>query len=156
MIETIQLGHLPHSRSEKTMLKCPFMKIPYTPNISHILGALSIYDLEDTIGKELWKYDPNNEKDRETIIISFILKDLMYLSYRHRFVLMAALREVLDKPDFDFSKEFESDYDEYITMAWDETEIADPRGFFEDIYRLANEVWKEDLQKASLEDPATW
>ncbi|CAH0127750.1 hypothetical protein G7021_23815 [Pseudomonas carnis] len=138
------------------MLKCPFMNTPYTPNISHILGALSIYDLEDTVGKELWKYDPNNEKDREKIIISFVLKDLMYLSYRHRFVLMAALRDVLDKPDFDFSKEFESDYDEYITMAWDETEIDDPRGFFADIYRLANEVWKDDLQKASLEDPSTW
>lgn len=156
MIETIRLGHLPHSQSEQTMLKCPFMNTPYTPNISHILGALSIYDLEDTVGKELWKYDPNNEKDREKIIKSFVLKDLMYLSYRHRFVLMAALRDVLDKPDFDFSKEFESDYDEYITMAWDETEIDDPRGFFADIYRLANEVWKDDLQKASLEDPSTW
>ncbi|WP_317845957.1 hypothetical protein [Pseudomonas veronii] len=41
-------------------------------------------------------------------------------------------------------------------MAWDETEIADPRGFFADIYRLANEVWKDDLQKASLEDQSTW
>ncbi|KAA8551536.1 hypothetical protein DM05_3031 [Pseudomonas poae] len=138
------------------MLKCPFMNTPYIPNISHILGALSIYDLEDTVGKELWKYDPNNEKDREIIIISFVLKKLMHLSYRHRFVLMSALRDVLDKPDFDFSKEFESDYDEYITMAWDETEIADPRGFFADIYRLANEVWKDDLQKASLEDQSTW
>ncbi|MBK5476333.1 hypothetical protein JFU04_09495 [Pseudomonas sp. TH21] len=138
------------------MLKCPFMNTPYTPNISHILGALSIYDLEETAGKELWKYDPNNEKDRETIIISFILKDLMYLSYRHRFVLMSELRDVLNNPDFDFSKEFESDYDEYITMAWDETEIADPRGFFADIYRLANKVWKDDLEKASLEDQSTW
>ena len=123
------------------------MNTPYTPNISHILGALSIYDLEDTVGKELWKYDPNNEKDREKIIISFVLKDLMYLSYRHRFVLMAALRDVLDKPDFDFSKKFESDYDEYITMAWDEIEIADPRGFFADIYRLASEVWKTTSKK---------
>jgi len=51
------------------MLKCPFMNTPYIPNISHIIGALSIYDLESTVGKELWKYDPNNEKDREKIII---------------------------------------------------------------------------------------
>ncbi|AHC34759.1 MAG: hypothetical protein COB06_023915 [Pseudomonas sp.] len=138
------------------MLKCPFMNTPYAPNISHILGALSIYDLENTVEKELRQYNPNNEKDREIIIISYILKDLMYLSYRHRFVLMSALRSVLDKPDFDFAREFESDYDEHITMAWDETEIADPRGFFADIYRLANEVWKDDLQKASLEDQSTW
>ncbi|MBC2384828.1 hypothetical protein HF257_31075 [Pseudomonas sp. WS 5106] len=138
------------------MIKCPFMKTPYTPNISHILGALSIYDLEDTIGKELWKYDPNNEEHRKTIIVSFILKDLMHLSYRHRLLLISALRNALDNPNFNFSKEFESDYDEYITMAWDETEIADPRGFFADIYRLAYEVWKDDLQKASLEDQSTW
>ncbi|ONH53102.1 hypothetical protein SAMN04490182_1782 [Pseudomonas cedrina] len=138
------------------MLKHPLMNIPYTPNISHILGALSIYDLEETVGKTLWQYDPNNEKDREAIITSFILKDLMYLSYRHRSVLMSALKEALDQPYFDFAKEFESDYDEYITMAWNETEIADPRGFFADIYRLANEVWKDDLEKASLEDPSTW
>ncbi|CRM74057.1 hypothetical protein [Pseudomonas sp. 58 R 12] len=138
------------------MLKCPFMNTPYTPNISHILGALSIYDLEETVGKELWKHDPNNMKDREKIIISFILKDLMYFSYRHRFILISTLRDALDNPDFDFSKEFKSDYDEYITMAWNETEIADPRGFFADIYRLANEVWRDDLQKASLEDQSTW
>ena len=132
------------------------MNTPYTPNISHILGALSIYDLEETVGKELWMHDPNNEKDREKIIISFILKDLMYLSYRHRFVLISALRDALDNPKFDFSKEFESDYDEHITMAWNETEIADPKGFFAHIYRLANEIWKDDLQKARIEDPSTW
>jgi len=138
------------------MLKCPFMDAPYIPNISHFLGALSIYDLENTIGRELWKYDPNNEEDREKIIISFVLRDLKYLSYRHRFVLMSALRDALNDPNFDFAKEFESDHDKYETMAWDETEIADPRGFFADIYRLANEVWKDDLQKASQEDPSTW
>jgi len=80
----------------------------------------------------------------------------MYLPYRHRYVLITMLKEALSASDFDFSKEFESDYDEYITMAWDETEIDNPRGFFEDIYRLANEEWKDDLQKASLEDQSAW
>ena len=138
------------------MLKSPFRDTPFAPKISYILAALSIYDLEETKGKALWRYDPNNVKERATIIKDFILKDLMYLSYRHRYILISMLNNALSNPDFDFAKEFESDYDEYITMAWDETEIADPRGFFADIYRLANEVWKEDLQKASLEDPATW
>ncbi|NWE21963.1 hypothetical protein HX803_22215 [Pseudomonas sp. P7548] len=138
------------------MLICPLMKTPYIPNISHILGALSIYDLEETVGKKLWKYDPNTQKDRDKIIIYFVLKDLMYLSYRHRFVLMSALKNALDNLNFDFSKEFKNDHDEYKIMAWNETEIIDPRGFFSDIYRLANEVWKDDLQKASLEDSSTW
>lgn len=57
----------------------------------------------------------NNEKHRETIITTSILEDLIYLSYRHRFALISALRDALNRPDFDFSKEFESDYDEYIT-----------------------------------------
>ena len=96
------------------------------------------------------------KKDREEIIISFILKHLMYLSYRHRFVLMCALKTELDNPDFDFSKKFENNHDEYKILAWNENEIVDPRGFFADIYRLANEVWKDDLRKASLEDPSTW
>ncbi|WP_338480657.1 hypothetical protein VRB67_10120 [Pseudomonas trivialis] len=138
------------------MLKSPFRDSPFTPKISYILAALSIYDLEETKGEALWTYDPNSSKDREIIIKNYILDDLMYLSYRHRFILMSMLKDALDSPKFDFAKEFESDYDEHITIAWDETEIADPRGFFADIYRLAHEVWKDDLHKASLEDQSTW
>ncbi|AZE89800.1 hypothetical protein [Pseudomonas orientalis] len=138
------------------MLKSPFRDTPFTPKISYILAALSIYDLEETKGEALWKYNPNNSKEREIIIRDFILKELMYLTYRHRFILISMLQDALENPDFDFAKEFESDYDEYITMAWDETEITDPRGFFADIYLLANEVWKDDFQKASREDQSTW
>lgn len=138
------------------MLKSPFKDSPFTPKISYILAALSIYDLEETKGEALWAYDPNSSKDREIIIKNYILDDLLYLSYRHRFILMSMLKDALDSTNFDFAKEFESDYDEHITIAWDETEIADPRGFFADIYRLANEVWRDDLHNASLEDQSTW
>ncbi|AZF43034.1 hypothetical protein C4J87_2877 [Pseudomonas sp. R1-43-08] len=137
-------------------MKSPFGNMPFTPKISYILAALSIYDLEETKGEALWRYNPNDAKERETIIKDFILKDLMYLTYRHRFILITMLQTALKNPEFDFAKEFESDYDEYITMAWDETEIADPRGFFADIYRLANEAWKDELEKASREDQSTW
>ena len=109
------------------MLKSPFADKPFEPTLSYILGALSIYDREETKGEKLWAHSPNNINDRETIIKSFILKDLMYLSYRHRYVLMTILKDALTTPNFDFSKEFESDHDAYITMAWDETEIENPR-----------------------------
>ena len=138
------------------MLKSPFADKPFEPTLSYILAALSIYDREETKGEKLWKYNPNNINDRETIIKSFILKDLMYLSYRHRYVLMTILKDALSTPNFDFSKEFEIDHDAYITMAWDETEIENPRGFFMEIYRIANEEWKDEFQKASLEDQNTW
>lgn len=138
------------------MLKSPFADKPFEPTLSYILAALSIYDREETKGEKLWKYNPNNINDREKIIKLFILKDLMYLSYRHRYVLISILKDALSTPNFDFSKEFESDHDAYITMAWDETEIENPRGFFMEIYRIANEEWKDELQKASLEDQNTW
>ncbi|AZF05930.1 hypothetical protein [Pseudomonas sp. R5-89-07] len=137
-------------------MKSPFGNMPFTPKFSYILAALSIYDLEETKGEALWRYNPNDAKEREITIKNFILKDLMYLTYRHRFILITMLQAALKNSEFDFAKEFESDYDEHITMAWDETEIADRRGFFADIYRLANKVWKDDLQKASNEDQSTW
>jgi hypothetical protein len=138
------------------MLKTPFIDVPYKPKLSHILGALSIYDQEETKGEALWQYNPNTPGDREKIIRSFILKDLTYLTYRHRFVLISILKEALENPSSDFSKEFESNHEKHKVMAWDETEIDDPRGFFEEIYKLANNEWKQELQKASMEDQSTW
>ncbi|MGC6369129.1 hypothetical protein [Pseudomonas sp. K2I15] len=138
------------------MLKIPFIDAPYEPKLSHILGALSIYDQEETKGEALWQYNPNNPGDREKIIRSFILNDLTYLTYRHRFVLISILKEALENPSSDFSKEFESNHEKHKIMAWDETEIDDPRVFFEEIYKLASDEWKQELQKASMEDQSTW
>ncbi|MEB0195378.1 hypothetical protein QN411_29325, partial [Pseudomonas sp. CCI1.1] len=107
-------------------------------------------------GEELHAYNPNNQKDREALILRYCLDPYNEFSHRHKYKLMENLSFALNTENFDFSSFFEDDPDEYSTMAWDETEIADPRGFFADIYRLANEVWKDDLQKASLEDPSTW
>lgn len=138
------------------MLTHPFVDNPYEPQLSYILAGISIYDREETLGKALWVYNPNKQDEREKIIKKFIISDFDYLSYRHRFVIFKMLEEILQQPDFDFSTQFESDYDEYSALAWDETEIENPRGFFEDIYRLASEEWKDDLHKASLEDQSTW
>jgi hypothetical protein len=139
-------------------VKSPFenINLPWEPRLSYILAGLEIYDREEEIGEVLRKYNPNLCLERYEIIKKFVLRDLDYLSYRHRFALFKVLEEALADSEFDFSTQFESDYDECITIAWDETEIDDPRGFFEDVYRLASEEWKEDLQKASLEDQSTW
>ncbi|CRM05817.1 hypothetical protein [Pseudomonas sp. 58 R 3] len=130
--------------------------ILFDASLYYFVGIFDIYDREDTKGAELHTYDPNNEKDRENLIIKYCLDPYNKLSYRHRYKLMENLHLALNKENFDFHSYFEDDPDEYSTMAWDETEIVTPRGFFADIYRLANEVWKDDLQKASLEDPSTW
>lgn len=69
---------------------------------------------------------------------------------------MKTLKHSLDSKDFNFHTFFEDNHDEYTSMAWNEDEIEDPREFFEEIYRLASDKWKDDLDKASQEDPSTW
>lgn len=138
------------------MLMWPKYNMPFEPTICYWLGGISIFDREETLGVRLWAYDPNILGDREKVIDEFILPRFDDLTYRHRFKLYKILDHYLSLPDFDFSTQFESDYDADTCLAWDETEIADPRGFFEDIHRMASVKWKADLQKASLEDQSTW
>ncbi|WP_460144778.1 hypothetical protein [Pseudomonas sp. S2_A02] len=138
------------------MLTHPFVNIPFEPRLSYILSGISIYDREETLGEALWIYNPNKQDEREEVIRKFIIPDFDYLTYRHRFLIFKMLEEILQQSDFDFSKQFESDYEDPRILAWDETEIENPRGFFEDVYRLASEEWKGDLQKANLEDQSTW
>lgn len=130
--------------------------IPFDASLRYFVGIFDIYDREESKGEELHAYNPNNQKDREALILRYCLDPYNEFSHRHKYKLMENLSFALNTENFDFSSFFEDDPDEYSTMAWDETEIDDPRGFFADIYRLANEVWKDDLQKASLEDPSTW
>lgn len=138
------------------MLKWPKFNTPFEPSLSYWLGGISIFDREETLGAALWVYNPNDQHDREQVIRLFLLRRFDHLTYRHRYLLFDILKESLSLPNFDFSIQFESDCDGNHFLAWDETEIDDHRGFFEDIYKLAGEEWKSDLQKASLEDQSSW
>ncbi|WP_285435929.1 hypothetical protein [Pseudomonas sp. fls2-241-R2A-110] len=138
------------------MLKWPMYDLPFEPTLLYWLGGVSVFDREETLGEALRVYNPNDSSDREKIIRKFILARLEHLPYRHRFLMFKILEDALAQLNFDFSKQFESDYETNTSMAWDETEIDDHRGFFEDIYKLAGEKWKSDLQKASFEDRSKW
>ncbi|AVE04324.1 hypothetical protein [Pseudomonas palleroniana] len=130
--------------------------IPFDSSLYYFVGVFDIYDREETKGYALAHFNPNKNKDREALILKYCLDPYNKLSYRHRYKLMKELLQALNTENFNFHSYFEDDPDAYSKMAWDETEIADPRGFFADIYRLASEAWKDDRQKASLEDPSTW
>ncbi|MEO8647090.1 hypothetical protein [Pseudomonas sp.] len=138
------------------MLMWPRFNTPFQPTLFYWLGGISVFDREETLGAELWIYNPNEQVDREQVIEKYILRRFDHLTYQHRFLLFRVLEDSLSQSDFDFSKQFESDCDANIYLAWDETEINNARGFFEDIYRLASEEWREDLHKASLEDQSVW
>ncbi|MCF4997663.1 hypothetical protein GIW70_08120 [Pseudomonas syringae] len=138
------------------MLRWPKFNTPFEPTLSYWLGGISVFDREETLGAALWVYDPNDSDDREKIICGFILSRFNSLSYRHKFKLVEILEDALSLQHFDFSLLFKSDDDAYEFLAWDETEIHDPRGFFQDVYKLASITWASDLYKAGLEDQSIW
>ncbi|QQU69837.1 hypothetical protein I6I45_07535 [Pseudomonas fluorescens] len=138
------------------MLKHPFLDIPYAPKLRHLLSPFDIYDREETLGEEFARYDINLDTDRRRLIEKYIIEKSSDLSYRHRKVLCDKLGVALSDETFDFSHLLRQAPGYYCTLPWGWSEMDNPKGFFEEIYRLTNEWWKEDLQKASLEDPATW
>lgn len=129
---------------------------PYNPDIYYFLSGFDVYDDDDgSFENELNKYDPNNDGGREFLIKNYIINRYNGLPYKHKFILVNLLDKTLKKSNFDFNYVFEHYADDYSTLPWD-WDIKDPRGFFEDIYKIAKESWKNELYKASLEDPNAW
>ena len=131
-------------------------QIPFDASLYYFVGIFDIYDQEETKGKELARYDPNNIEDRENLILKYCLDPYNKLSYRHRYKLVETLSLAVNTKNYNFHSYFEDNPEDHSTMAWDENQIDNPRVFFSEIYRLAIDIWKKDLQKASLEDQSTW
>jgi hypothetical protein len=132
----------------------PDTQQPYIPTPSYFLGCFDIYDREETLGEELERFEPNDPTDREELILKYCLPRKR--SYRQRFLLYKCLEEALQDKNYDFQSLLKYDPEAYSSFpdGWDE--MKDTRAFFEDIFRLATVEWKDDLQKASLEDQSTW
>ncbi|MGE1153192.1 hypothetical protein [Pseudomonas kitaguniensis] len=138
------------------MLKHPFLNIPYVPKLQYLLGGFDIYDRENSLGAAIATYDVNQPEDRAYLIQHLIIDRSTDLNYRHKKSLVDVLSAALDDNDYDFSKPLFQDLNSHCALpnGWDC--MDNPRGFFEDIYTLAKAGWKDDLQKASLEDSSTW
>ncbi|KQT67187.1 MULTISPECIES: hypothetical protein [Pseudomonas] len=138
------------------MLKDPFLNEPFEPDLMWFVGVFDVYDREETKGVELEIYDPNDRADRSVLITKYCLNQ-PYLSFRHKLVLIENLEAVLKDSSFDFQAVFE--IDECETNSWPREEwysLENPRCFFQDVFRLAQEIWKEDLLMATNEDRSTW
>jgi hypothetical protein len=138
------------------MLKDPFLKENFEPSLTWFIGMFDVYDREETRGVELGVYNPDDPVDREVLVRKYCL-GLPYLSYRHRYVLFEFLERALKDSNCDFQSPFE--IDECEANSWPREEwysLNDPRSFFQSIYELAQEVWKEDLLKAAGEDETIW
>ncbi|MHC8322720.1 hypothetical protein ACYZT4_18850 [Pseudomonas sp. GB2N2] len=138
------------------MLLDPFLNEEFEPDLMWFVGVFGVYDREETLGAKLEIYDPNDIDDRAELIKKYCL-NLDYLSYRHKFVLVESLAVKLNDEKYNFQGLFDIDEDEAASWPRGEWyELANPRGFLQHVYILAQEYWKEDLYKASLEDQAAW
>jgi hypothetical protein len=138
------------------MLKNPFVDEAFVPDLMWFIGQFDVYDREETKGAKLAVYNPDDERDREKLIVEYGL-GLECLSYRHKFVLVRFLGEKLNDPSFDFQRFFEIGED--CAGSWPRGEwynLKSPKDFLRTVYVVAKKVWKEDLEKAALEDPSTW
>lgn len=137
-------------------LRGPWSDAPYVPTLHHFLGPFDVYDREETLGVELDTWDMNDAAQRAALIRRDITSQYKELSYRHRHVLLQRLEQALQDPDYDFAAILEHDPESThaLPARWDE--MADPRAFFADIYQLARQDWRADLDRAAAEDPASW
>ncbi|MGX9713274.1 hypothetical protein ACWYXJ_03325 [Janthinobacterium lividum] len=115
-----------------------------------------MYDREETLGVELNAWDMNDPAQRAALIRRDITSQYKELGYRHRHALVAVLAQALQDPAYDFQAILEHDPESThaLPALWDE--MDDPRAFFADIYRLAQQDWRDDLARAAAEDPADW
>lgn len=126
----------------------------YLPTPAYFLCCFDVYDREETLGVELEKYNPNIVVDREKLILKYCMP--MNRSYRQKFLLVECLKCALQDERYDFRSLFQYDPEAYCSFpdGWDE--MVDSRVFFEDIYRIAIVEWSAELNKAGLEDQASW
>ncbi|VVO41619.1 hypothetical protein PS712_05921 [Pseudomonas fluorescens] len=138
------------------MLRDPFIDEAFIPDLMWFIGSFNVYDREDSRGVELEVYDPNNQADRAELIRKYSL-NLNCLSYRHKFLLVEALANKLADKSYDFQRLFDIDEDE--ASSWPRGEwyaLESPRAFLQNVYELAQEVWKDDLLQARAEDQSAW
>lgn len=143
-------------KTKPTGLRGPWVDVPYEPTLYHFLGPFDVYDREHTLGVELDAWDMNDPDQRAALIRRDITGQYKELSYRHRHALVAVLAQALHDPAYDFQAILEHDpgSTHALPALWDE--MADPRAFFADIYRLVQQDWRDDLARAAAEDPSGW
>lgn len=140
------------------MLKAPFTELPFKPTVDMFLAGLETEYRDQEFKCKLLALNPNGEVDRIKIVKEYVIKDQNYLPYRHKFLLVKVLGAALANNSYDFSAAFEYNYetDEPSPSPWSASEIETPRSFFEDIFNIANDIWKDDISRAAVEDPSAW
>ena len=124
-------------------LKHPNSEADFVIEPRYFLDVFDVYDREETLGAKLSRIDPNDPQQRIALLREWFFEDpdIAKLSAEHKVELSRVLRRSLDE-NYDFARLFdrETDHWDFFSLpgSW---EVRDPRGFFEEIYRLSLEYW---------------
>lgn len=134
-------------------LKFPDTNIDFIVTPAYFLGDFDIYDREESLGEYLNQFNPNDRNQ-----LAFLLKEKFFnggrvsrLTMQHKAELMKMLAQSLEDENYNFQKFVAHDRepDDYFTLPWD-WEFYRPRFFFEEVYKLAIELWGADLKQIGV------
>jgi hypothetical protein len=126
-------------------LKYPDSDFDFVVGPAYFVAQFDVYDREETLGVEYGQFDPNDPKQLTALLRKHFFESpwIARHSVEHRVELTRILKLALDS-NFDFAPLFDpyaigaSSALEYYSLPW---RVRDPRGFFEELYRLAREYW---------------
>lgn len=87
-------------------------KKSYKPTPAYFIGCFDTYDREETLGKTLNKYNPNDMSDRKYLIKTYSIGKKQNLSYKHKWLLFKSLEDALNCSDYDFQSILKNDENE--------------------------------------------
>jgi hypothetical protein len=138
-------------------LKYPESNVDFDVTPSYFIGDFDIYDREDSLGEYLNKFDPNDKKQLQALLIERFFKGprVAKLTVEHKAELMKVLIESLKSDDFDFDSILTQDREpgDYFELPWD-WDFERPRYYFEEVYRLAIEFWGNEILESGVKLPA--
>lgn len=136
------------------MLCHPGSNQPYQPTLRHWVSCFMRYDMPPALDAELSRYNPNADEDRDYLIRQHCLaRPHGEENFRHRRRLVEVLQKALADPDHDFQQVWEDDEDDYEDSQWPSAwpaRIENSRDFFQRLLNAAQELWRDDLIRASL------
>ena len=129
------------------MLKFPDSDVNFVVGPAYFLGDFDVYDREDTLGRRLSAFDPNDAEHLQSVFDEFFFKGarVASLSAEHKAELLRVLAEALKEDHFNFGALIHGEgLDGYFVLpeSWN---IESPRSFFLEIYGLAAQRWNQDL-----------
>lgn len=131
----------------------PRSEIPFAPSPRYILGPFDVYDREETRGRLLDQYDPNDARQLEQLLDLYfftVYTEAHGYTLEHRSALTASVQRALADPKFDFASLLEvaddSDYF-FLPSSWT---FNNPRQFFVLAYTLLLKRWGEEFRQHGI------